>query len=171
MFLRIAGLAAIGGGALIPNINTEAAILDNLKDEGSKSHIGMIIHSTTLDTEDKVKAEYGGETWIQHTDYFLRGASSGVVANQTTKTGGEDAVTLTAAQSGVPAHAHASVASGFILNQPSVGPYPIGLGVGNTTLYNSTYHNATANNTPQNASQAHNNVPNYKSVYIWERTA
>ena len=30
---------------------------------------------------------------------------------------------------------------------------------------------STSNNTAANASQAHNNMPPYKNVYIWERTA
>ena len=64
----------------------------------------MIIHTTTLDTEAKVKAIYGGTTWIQHSGYELRGATSGVVANSAVKTGGNDSVTLTSEQ--MPSHRH-----------------------------------------------------------------
>lgn len=41
--------------------------------EKAPSYVGQIIHSTTLDTEDKVKGFYGGEQWIEHKEYFLRG--------------------------------------------------------------------------------------------------
>lgn len=44
-------------------------------DLGSKiSHIGMIIQSTTLDTEEKVKEIYGGDKWERITGRFLIGA-------------------------------------------------------------------------------------------------
>ena len=55
------------------------------------SHIGQIIESTTLDAPDKVQAIYGtNTTWIQHSGYVLRGATSGVVAKSATKDGGSD---------------------------------------------------------------------------------
>ena len=55
------------------------------------SHIGMVIHSTTLNSELLVQEIYGANThWIQHTGYFLRGATSGVVANQLQEDGGAD---------------------------------------------------------------------------------
>ena len=50
----------------------------------------MIIHSTKLSTAAQVKAVYGGTTWISHSGYILRGATSGVTANSATKTGGTD---------------------------------------------------------------------------------
>lgn len=89
----------------------------DLNEIPDRSYVGMVIHSTTFDTEAKVIAWYGGSKWILHSGYVLRGASSGVTANDNTKTGGNDsvsytpagsnaAVTLTAAQCGVPAHSH-----------------------------------------------------------------
>ena len=36
------------------------------------SYVGMIIHSTTLDTKEKVIAQYGGSEWVEHRAYFLR---------------------------------------------------------------------------------------------------
>ena len=59
----------------------------------------MVIYSTTLDTQDKVIEQYGGEKWIQHSGYVLRGANSGVTANSNTKTGGNDSVSYTPAGS------------------------------------------------------------------------
>lgn len=124
------------------------------------SYIGMVIQSTTLDTEEKVKAQYGGLTWIQHSGYMLRGATSGVVANSAVKTGGEDSVTLTANQ--MPQHTHAIGYSAS--SSSSVYALQSGLGVPNTSA-NGLYTSQAG------GGQAHNNIPNYKSVYIWERTA
>ena len=59
----------------------------------------MIIESTTLDTQDKVIEQYGGERWIQHSGYVLRGATSGVTSNTASKTGGNDSVSYTPAGS------------------------------------------------------------------------
>ena len=64
----------------------------------------MIIHSTTLDTEAKVKAQYGGTAWMRHGDYVLRGASSGVTPHSATKTGGNDTHTITELE--LPSHTH-----------------------------------------------------------------
>lgn len=59
------------------------------------SYVGMIIHSTTLDTESKVKAFYGGDQWVQHTGYFLYGANNGVTANTASLDGGtKDAIVV-----------------------------------------------------------------------------
>ena len=159
------------------------------------SHIGQIIHSTTLDTMEKVIEVYGGTMWIQHSGYMLRGASSGVTENSAASDGGAETVTLTAAQSGVPAHAHAHAhthgtgdtskkyfvkASGSFSSE-TVGAisgsgyklYQIAESQtwGNMTATGGASAGNTSNNTAANASQAHNNMPPYKNVYIWERTA
>ena len=44
--------------------------------------VGCIIESTTLNTMAKVIAQYGGTTWIRHTDYMLRGATSSVTSGR-----------------------------------------------------------------------------------------
>lgn len=162
--------------------------------------IGCIIESTTCSTEALVKESYGGNTWIQHSGYVLRGASSGVVANSASKTGGADSVsytpagtngdtgstTLTAAQSGCPQHTHSvsvtkvgtsnmgitTVASGGAYYAPVAGS-------------GESLSGTASNNQAVSASQGHkhsgstftgtqatiNTLPQYKSVYIWERTA
>lgn len=119
------------------------------------SHVGMIIHSTTLDTEAKVKAIYGGTTWIQHSGYVLRGASSGVVANSNVKTGGNDGAWLMK-------HKHAITASTKYAPETGGGGYYSlqSSGTANTTTVGDVETNSTTAN-----------IPNYKSVYIWERTA
>ena len=67
-----------------------------------RSHVGMVVHSTTLDTEAKIKAVYGGTTWIQLSGYVLRGATSSVTANHNANDGGADSVTV----SSVASHNH-----------------------------------------------------------------
>lgn len=52
--------------------------------------VGTIIESTTCATMLDVVATYGGTTWIQHTGYILRGATSGVTANSGASDGGSD---------------------------------------------------------------------------------
>ena len=144
------------------------------------SFVGMIVHSTTLDTQDKVKKVYGGTTWIQHSGYFLRGASSGVVANSAAITGGEDTHTLTVDE--MPSHTHTQNAHNHALyvswedsthshagsasrNSVAEAPNPYdGVHTSRTTA------DKTATNQNTGGGQAHNNVPSYKSVYIWERT-
>ena len=100
-------------------VNVLKEYVDNLIDNmgAIKSHIGMIIHSTRLSTEQQVIDYYGGIEWKQHTGYVLVGASNENPAsfNQQQKDGGEvqhnhggvtSDTTLTAAQSGVGSHTH-----------------------------------------------------------------
>lgn len=157
------------------NVNYEEVTAGALND--SKSYVGMIIHSTTLDTMAKVVAFYGGTTWIRHSGYFLRGASSGVVANSATSTGGADTVTLTVQQ--MPSHTHTQNAHqhkyGATYQYVNGGGSEWGftfLKTKNPDTGQGDYYtaNATATNQNTGGGQPHNNVPLYKSVYIWERT-
>ena len=133
-----------------------------------QSHVGMIIHSTTLDTEAKVIAQYGGTTWIQHSGYMLMGATSGVTANDAAKTGGSDT------------HSHAlnngfceAIATGGYFyekyTQVSGRKYTIKFPVGTQETSGESAGNYViplGGNT-----NAESTLPSYKSVYIWERTA
>lgn len=123
----------------------------------SRSHVGMIIHSTTLNTMAKVIAQYGGTTWIRHNGYMLYGATSNVVANSAVKSGGESTHTLTVDE--MPSHTHTSNAT--------YNYYGSGGSVGSLMLWGDG--SATVGYTGGGA--AHNNMPPYKNVYIWERTA
>lgn len=161
------------------------------------SHIGQIIMSTTLDTEAKVIAEYGGEEWLQHDGYMLRGASTGVIANRAVKTSGEEEVTLTVDQ--IPSHNHGS--SGGVTNGITGGSHahtyeykgeaasklsgsnPTDEGFGSVyrrkspseqtglSTASATHTHNLPNHTHSSVGgdQAHNNMPPYKNVYIWER--
>ena len=196
----------------ITKLNNDLA---NIK---TTSYIGMIIESTTLNSEDKVIEQYGGERWIEHSGYVLRGASSGVTANSNTKTGGNDSVSYTPAGSNsgmgvtmnavslshsggavqnhtltvseIPSHTHGYTR----LAQPTTG-LNLGISAGNnfTQNYSDTSkstggggaHNhgftqpsahsftPTAKSYTQpkftGTSATINTLPQYKSVYIWER--
>lgn len=64
------------------------------------SHIGQIIISTMLDTEEKVKNLYGGTKWIQIKDKFILGCGIHSVKEK----GGSFSISLTSDQ--MPAHDH-----------------------------------------------------------------
>ena len=145
------------------------------------SYVGMIIESTTLDTMPKVINVYGGTSWIQHTGYFLYGASQNVIGNNAQKDGGEATVTLTSAQSGLPSHVHPATDSTDQLfqirpNDQTTADTSADLsGSGNYFPRSKTSGwgapRNTGHNEIQDASEAHNNMPPYKNVYIWERVA
>ena len=121
------------------------------------SYVGMIIHSSTLDTEAKVKAFYGGTSWTAIEGVFLLGTSS---AHAIGSTGGEETHTLTIAE--MPSHSH-DVSSGATVFANG------GANDVSQTAGSRTYTYLGINNT--GGGQAHNNMPPYKTVYIWERTA
>lgn len=137
-----------------------------------QSYVGMVIHSTTLDTEAKVIAQYGGTTWIQHSGYVLRGATSGVTANDATKTGGnDDAIVVKHTHTQQP-HGHApSNGTDFaVYGTGGVNQFRfIGTEDNNGNFVGAT-NVVTAINNETGEDGTNKNVPNYKSVYIWERT-
>ena len=141
--------------------------------------IGSIYVSTNSTNPSTL---FGG-TWTQIEDRFL--LASGTNYNIGT-TVGESSVTLTANQSGIRAHGHGMAHTHNHRHQ--VGSKEWSTGTGNdsgrittnnrTTGYKYTDYNdqassksTTDNNTAQNASEAHNNMPPYLVVSVWERTA
>jgi len=171
-------LSVTGSGATLlgSNIATMADISGR-----SLSHVGQVIISSTLDTEQKVIDFYGGTHWVQITDRFLLAAGSG---HANGSTGGEESVTLTANQSGLRAHGHGftnpsisvavrysgDAASGSARNHISnLGSSPVD--------YSGSFVSASASGgavqdaAAANAAEAHNNMPPYKAYYMWERTA
>lgn len=142
----------------IPNVLREVSELKQLVVNQIHCHVGMIIHSTTLNTEAKVIAEYGGEHWIQHTGYFLYGDNAGVSANNAVADGGEPSHTLTVEE--MPSHTHKVRYTGGNANGNN-GGMP-GTSVDATPGYNDLI---IAN---EGGGQPHNNMPPYKKVYIWE---
>lgn len=132
-----------------------------------QSHVGQVIMSTTLDTEDKVKQYYGGTSWTKIEGRFLIGASDDYDVGTT---GGEATHVLTVAE--MPSHFHWD--NYYWDGSGSTGVYDwktcmintANGGTGNWTQYaNDEIVSLTG------GSQAHNNIPPYYAVYIWVRTA
>ena len=130
----------------------------------------MIIQSTTLDTEDKVIAIYGGTSWSKIEGRFLLGASSSYAVNST---GGEATHKLTTAE--MPSHSHnnvtwsnnekiGSIGNNYGATQTAAG-YANRLMAYGGDVNGTTITNSTGGNT------AHNNMPPYVALYFWERTA
>lgn len=115
----------------------------------------MIIQTTTLDTEAKVKAIYGGIKWTKIEGRFLLGASSAYKVNSI---GGEATHKLTVNE--MPAHSHTTYCGG----SPGFAVQPVASG-------SQGWNAANANSSSTGGNAAHNNMPPYKAVYIWERTA
>jgi len=154
----------------IDQLNTGLSEL-NLKMELVRSHVGMIVQSTTLDTEAKVIAIYGGTSWSKVEGRFLLGTSSSYAVNSI---GGETAHTLTTAE--MPSHNHASSTRRGAIpcwdnKASSTGKY-YGLYDGSLAYQSSYAYDISATSTSlAGGNAAHNNMPPYKVVYIWERTA
>ena len=126
------------------------------------SHVGMIVHSTKLDTEAKVIAIYGGIKWTEIEGRFLLGQSTVYGINSI---GGEAAHVLSVNE--IPSHTHRPV--GWVRGITTDGTYShytLGrLGTPGAVDNWGQYVESTGGN------GAHNNMPPYKTVYIWERTA
>ena len=122
-----------------------------------QSHVGMIIHSTTLDTEAKVIAQYGGTQWQKIEGVFLLGQSA---SHAIGSTGGEETHTLTVNE--IPPHSHSFNAGATCFANGGTNDV-------SQTSGNRSYQYLAIGNT--GGGQAHNNMPPYKVVYIWERTA
>ena len=194
--LTVTGNITVGG-----NITATGTIKAS-----NTSHIGMIIHSTTLATMEDVIAQYGGTTWIQHSGYFLRGATTGITSGSNVHdSGSDDAVVVshTHSYSGTTGNNNVSHYHGtgctdglghFVMSTGGItddeGSAISGSGYdfprrphssantwgGKTTTSNqSANHAHIYSGTTGGASGAvagtGRNVPKYKNVYIWERTA
>lgn len=133
----------------------------------------MIIHTTTLDTMEKVIAIYGGTQWVKIEGKFLLGTSSSHAINTT---GGEENHTLSIAE--MPNHRHAEnlcVYGYSNWDSTTLGNYSIAFpysGENYTTQkkVNAAVVSANADTGACGSGVSHNNMPPYKTVYIWERT-
>lgn len=111
-----------------------------------------------------------GGAWEQLKDRFLLG-SGDTYANGST--GGAATVTLTSAQSGVPAHSHKYQDYNTTYTLKTTNRKP---GTSTAVAYGTSLtagggatERTSSNNTAANASQAHENMPPYLAVYMWER--
>ena len=145
---------------LIQN-NLHISNRQKIKYNNDLNPIGTIIYSTTCNTMAKVVAAYGGKTWIQHSGYVLRGATSGVVANSAAKTGGNDNAV-------VVKHSHSITSPHGQIYTDYIGGSVIAVfrpdNIGTTGEYSNPFYAAEYGEDGTNK-----NIPNYKSVYIWER--
>lgn len=112
---------------------------------------------------------FGGE-WERIQDRFLL-ASGSAYANGST--GGSATVTLTASQSGVPAHSHKYQDYNTTYTLKTTNRKP---GTSTAVAYGTSLtagggatERTSSNNTAANASQAHENMPPYLAVNVWKR--
>lgn len=152
-------ISDIGDGTTAGAIAKLKERIAELEEENSElnskfSHVGMIIHSTTLDTMEKVINIYGGTKWVKIEGRFLLGQSSSYAINSL---GGSATHTLTVNE--MPSHRH------------SIAAYGGGFYVSGSGTTANTDNVAKMNTDYAGGSQPHNNMPPYKAVYIWERTA
>ena len=122
------------------------------------SHIGMVVQSTTLDTMEKVIEIYGGSEWVLIEGQFLLGASSTYAVNST---GGESEHTLTVSE--MPSHAHQQ----YIIGNSGSSGIRQDLAYIHSDVQKWIYEQCQSGATGGNT--AHNNMPPYRAVYIWER--
>lgn len=143
--------------------------------------IGTIYETTSsdLDTTTKMNTHFGG-TWEAYgSGRVLVGKSADTAFDTVEKTGGAETVTLTSAQSGLPAHTHTQNAHSHTSLASRVRSGTSGTldGAGGTTFSFDTDQGtaeATAtnqNNTAANASSAHTNLQPYIVVHRYRRTA
>lgn len=139
------------------------------------------IGSIYISTQNRNPSLYFGGVWEQIEDRFL--LASGQNYNIGT-TGGVASVTLTANQSGIRAHGHGMAHTHNHRHQVAGKEWSTGSGsesgrittANRSVGYKYTDYNAQAssksttdNNTASDATEAHNNMPPYLVVSVWER--
>lgn len=157
----------------MPYFDSIQTILNRVYPVGSVVTFGVSTNPATL---------LGIGTWTAIAGKVIVGLDSGQTEFDTLdETGGAKTVTLTAAQSGLPAHNHAITDAGHThvilgVNGASMGngsSYP---GLSDTTNRNPSTQSSTTgitinNNTAADAASAHNNLQPYIVKYVWQRTA
>lgn len=151
----------------------ENRIVDLETNKPDRSHVGMVIHSTTLDTEAKVIEVFGGVHWQRITGKFLLAADDTDYPIDTDG-GSANAVLIT--------HTH-----NFLYDKPSIAQHTrryvreYDEAVSSTSFNNHSYVSAmsSATNTitgttdPDSETEETGigkNMPPYVAVYIWQRT-
>jgi len=121
------------------------------------------IYTTIVSTNPATVFGFG--TWAAFgAGRVLVGVGTSDAAYAAAATGGESTHTLSAAESGLPAHTHNVVVEGN--NAGNDAAYIVHGGTASGTLTK-----ATSANTVSAASSAHNNLQPYIVVYFWKRTA
>lgn len=114
---------------------------------------------------------FGGE-WERIQDRFLLASGT---TYENGSTGGSATVTLTASQSGLPAHSHKYQDYNTTYTLKTTNRKP---GTSTAVAYGTSLtagggatERTSSNNTAANASASHENMPPYLTVYMWKRTA
>lgn len=128
------------------------------------------IGSVHITTNSVNPSNYFDGEWERIQDTFLLASGT---TYENGATGGSATVTLTASQSGVPQHTHtyAHTDTTYKANTTSRKP-GTSTAANYVTSITGTANNTTKtsnNNNAQNAAEAHNNMPPYLAVYMWER--
>ena len=139
-----------------PDVNdkvedTIAALAANFGILDAMYPIGTIYQST----KSTDPSTFLGGTWTALTGRFLVGAGTGYPAGTT---GGEATHTLTVEE--MPAHTHPSTTPNTIQNTAT-----------GSSAYGYIGDGSYGNSGTSGGGRAHNNMPPYRSVYMWERTA
>lgn len=120
------------------------------------------VGSIYMSTSAVSPAELFGGTWTKIENRFLLAAGSSYSAGST---GGEARHTLTVNE--MPSHRHN-------INKARYGTYQwLSAGQGGTDAVRTDNYDAANTNTTHatGGGQAHNNMPPYLAVYVWQRTA
>lgn len=138
----------------------EATFFDKIYPIGS-------VHITTSSVNP---SNYFDGEWERIQDTFLLASGT---TYENGSTGGSATVTLTSAQSGVPAHSHKYQDYNTTYTLKTTNRKP---GTSTAVAYGTSLtagggatERTSSNNTAANASQAHENMPPYLAVYMWER--
>lgn len=140
------------------------------------------LYLTTVSTNPATIFGFG--TWEAHAKgQALVGKADSGTFSTGGATGGAETVTLTSAQSGMPAHSHGVYDPGHTHSTPDTYSTYGGarnrasLGAGGNVYWGSMLVNGSGtgisiyNSSAPDASSAHNNLQPYLVIYVWKRTA
>lgn len=149
----------------LPVLNDELAKLKKEANWSLAYPVGSI-YISTVSTNPATLFGFGTWTAFGAGKVLVGLNGSDVDFDTAEETGGAKTVTLTAAQSGVPAHTHVqsvyTAVSGSNVSTAKTNA---------DTTGNTASASVTQANTAADASSAHTNVQPYIVVYMWERTS